>query len=340
MRDARQDAVEAADYPGFIANRILMPMINEAIFAVMEGVGTPEAIDTVMKLGMNHPMGPLTLADFIGLDVCLAILNVLHEGFGDPKYRPCPAAPPHGRRRAPRPEVRPRLLRLRVRSADCSITTASRSGLPAGSDAQFRASLPERRSSPVEPPRASRDRATSAPPRARPAFRLGDRSSATTEDCAARPAEDVPARDEPAVAERPERLDAVRAWSGVGAQPVEQDVGCVRRAAARASASRAARCRPVTHPVTTVRDNGDAADGCVRPTLWVAVRWQAGGYSRSASGSAASRSTQAPTTGHGDAAARARRARSAGGLRRRSATSATATPGEGMANRARHRMRS
>jgi 3-hydroxybutyryl-CoA dehydrogenase len=82
--------VEAADYPGFIANRILMPMINEAIYAVMEGVGTSEAIDTVMKLGMNHPMGPLTLADFIGLDVCLAILNVLHDGLGDPKYRPCP----------------------------------------------------------------------------------------------------------------------------------------------------------------------------------------------------------------------------------------------------------
>ena len=82
--------VEAADYPGFIANRVLMPMINEAIYAVMEGVGTPEAIDTVMKLGMNHPMGPLTLADFIGLDVCLAILEVLHGGLGDPKYRPCP----------------------------------------------------------------------------------------------------------------------------------------------------------------------------------------------------------------------------------------------------------
>jgi 3-hydroxybutyryl-CoA dehydrogenase len=82
--------VEAADYPGFIANRILMPMINEAVFAVMEGVGTPEAIDAVMKLGMNHPMGPLTLADFIGLDVCLAILDVLHEGFRDPKYRACP----------------------------------------------------------------------------------------------------------------------------------------------------------------------------------------------------------------------------------------------------------
>ena len=83
-------AVEAADYPGFIANRILMPMINEAVFALMEGVGSAEAIDRVMKLGMNHPMGPLTLADFIGLDVCLAILEVLHDGLGDPKYRPCP----------------------------------------------------------------------------------------------------------------------------------------------------------------------------------------------------------------------------------------------------------
>jgi len=82
--------VEAADYPGFIANRILMPMINEAFFALMEGVGTREAIDAVMKLGMNHPMGPLTLADFIGLDVCVAILDVLHDGLGDPKYRACP----------------------------------------------------------------------------------------------------------------------------------------------------------------------------------------------------------------------------------------------------------
>jgi 3-hydroxybutyryl-CoA dehydrogenase len=82
--------VEVNDFPGFVANRILMPMINEAIYCVMEGVGTPQAIDTVMKLGMNHPMGPLALADFIGLDTCLAILEVLHNGLGDPKYRPCP----------------------------------------------------------------------------------------------------------------------------------------------------------------------------------------------------------------------------------------------------------
>ncbi|MDQ2666946.1 MAG: 3-hydroxybutyryl-CoA dehydrogenase [Gemmatimonadota bacterium] len=82
--------VEVNDYPGFVANRILMPMINEAIYCVMEGVGTPEAIDTVMKLGMNHPMGPLALADLIGLDTCLAILEVLHDGLGDSKYRACP----------------------------------------------------------------------------------------------------------------------------------------------------------------------------------------------------------------------------------------------------------
>jgi 3-hydroxybutyryl-CoA dehydrogenase len=82
--------VEVHDYPGFISNRVLMPMINEAIFALYEGVASAEAIDTVMKLGMNHPMGPLTLADFIGLDVCLAIMEVLYEGFNDPKYRPCP----------------------------------------------------------------------------------------------------------------------------------------------------------------------------------------------------------------------------------------------------------
>ncbi len=82
--------VPANDYPGFIANRVLLPMINEAIYCVMEGVGQPADVDQVMKLGMNHPMGPLALADLIGLDTCLAILNVLHEGLGDSKYRPCP----------------------------------------------------------------------------------------------------------------------------------------------------------------------------------------------------------------------------------------------------------
>jgi 3-hydroxybutyryl-CoA dehydrogenase len=82
--------VECNDFPGFVSNRVLMPMINEAVFALYEGVATREGIDEIMKLGMNHPMGPLTLADFIGLDVCLAILNVLHDGLGDPKYRPCP----------------------------------------------------------------------------------------------------------------------------------------------------------------------------------------------------------------------------------------------------------
>ena len=89
-RSVGKTPVEVQDYPGFVANRILMPMINEAVYCLMEGVGTAEDIDTVMKLGMAHPMGPLTLADFIGLDVCLAFLNVLHEGLGDDKYRPCP----------------------------------------------------------------------------------------------------------------------------------------------------------------------------------------------------------------------------------------------------------
>lgn len=82
--------VEVKDFPGFVSNRVLMPMLNEAMFAYMEGVGSAKAIDTVMKLGMNHPMGPLELADFIGLDTCLAIMEVLHNGFGDPRYRPCP----------------------------------------------------------------------------------------------------------------------------------------------------------------------------------------------------------------------------------------------------------
>lgn len=88
--DLGKTAVEVNDFPGFVSNRILLPMINEAIYAVYEGVASPEDIDTVMKLGMNHPMGPLTLADFIGLDTCLSILEVLYEGFGDSKYRPCP----------------------------------------------------------------------------------------------------------------------------------------------------------------------------------------------------------------------------------------------------------
>ena len=82
--------VVVADRPGFVSNRVLMPMINEAAFTLLEGVADREAIDTVMKLGMNHPMGPLALADLIGIDVCLDIMNVLHEGFGDSKYRPCP----------------------------------------------------------------------------------------------------------------------------------------------------------------------------------------------------------------------------------------------------------
>ncbi|PIE76638.1 hypothetical protein CSA17_01160 [bacterium DOLJORAL78_65_58] len=89
-RDLGKVPVTVQDYPGFISNRVLMPMINEAVYCLMEGVATAEAIDEVMKLGMAHPMGPLTLADFIGLDICLDIMEVLHEGFGDSKYRPCP----------------------------------------------------------------------------------------------------------------------------------------------------------------------------------------------------------------------------------------------------------
>lgn len=89
-RDLGKEPVEVNDYPGFVANRILMPMINEAVYTLYEGVAGRDEIDTVMKLGMNHPMGPLQLADFIGLDVCLAILKVLHDGFGNPKYAPCP----------------------------------------------------------------------------------------------------------------------------------------------------------------------------------------------------------------------------------------------------------
>jgi 3-hydroxybutyryl-CoA dehydrogenase len=113
--------IEAADYPGFIANRILMPMINEAIYALMEGVGTAEAIDSVMKLGMNHPMGPLTLADFIGLDVCLAILNVLHDGLRRSEVPAVSATAPDGRGGTARAQIGPGLLHV--------LTTASgRSG--------------------------------------------------------------------------------------------------------------------------------------------------------------------------------------------------------------------
>jgi 3-hydroxybutyryl-CoA dehydrogenase len=89
-RDLGKTPVEAHDFPGFIGNRVLMPMLNEAMFALMEGVGTAEAIDQVMTLGMRHPLGPLALADLIGLDTCLAVMQVLHEGLGDPKFRPCP----------------------------------------------------------------------------------------------------------------------------------------------------------------------------------------------------------------------------------------------------------
>jgi 3-hydroxybutyryl-CoA dehydrogenase len=89
-KDLGKTPVEVRDFPGFVSNRVLMPMINEAIYALFEGVGSVESIDTVMKLGMNHPMGPLQLADFIGLDTCLAIMEVLHDGFADSKYRPCP----------------------------------------------------------------------------------------------------------------------------------------------------------------------------------------------------------------------------------------------------------
>ena len=89
-RELGKTPVEVSDYPGFVSNRVLMPLINEAVYCLMEGVGTAEAIDQVMKLGMNHPMGPLALADLIGLDVCLAVLRVLQAGLGDPKYRPAP----------------------------------------------------------------------------------------------------------------------------------------------------------------------------------------------------------------------------------------------------------
>ena len=184
-----------------------MPMINEAIFAVMEGVGTPEAIDTVMKRGMNHPMGPLTLADFIGLDVCLAILNVLHDGLGDPKYRPCPllrrmvAAGHLGRK------IGPGLLRVRV-SHHAAATTGTE-------DRQLRAAT-------------ARD-----VDRRSPRIENGSRRSVGRKT--------VQAGDEPVDAERPQRLNAERR-DAVDAEPVEQQVRGVR--GARTSA-RSAHDRPL-----------------------------------------------------------------------------------------------
>ena len=142
--------IESADYPGFIANRILMPMINEAVFALMEGVGTAEAIDGVMKLGMNHPMGPLTLADFIGLDVCLAILDVLHDGLGDPKYRACPllrrlvAAGHLGRKSGTRVSTatpRRALRRDRARTHTANTTSGAAPAVPSRSRAGSRSRI-------------------------------------------------------------------------------------------------------------------------------------------------------------------------------------------------------
>ena len=107
----------AEDFPAFIVNRILLPMINEAVYTLYEGVGSVEAIDTAMRLGANHPMGPLELADFIGLDTCLAVMQVLYDGLADSKYRPVPAAGEIRRGRLARPQDRPRLLRLQRREA-------------------------------------------------------------------------------------------------------------------------------------------------------------------------------------------------------------------------------
>ena len=109
--------VAAEDFPAFIVNRILLPMINEAVYTLYEGVGSVEAIDTAMKLGANHPMGPLELADFIGLDTCLSVMQVLYEGLADSKYRPCPLLGQIRRGRLARPQGRPRLLRLSRRQA-------------------------------------------------------------------------------------------------------------------------------------------------------------------------------------------------------------------------------
>ena len=128
---------EAHDHPGFISNRILVPMINEAVYCLMEGVGDRDSIDTVMRLGMNHPMGPLRLADLIGLDTCLAIMEVLHHGLGDDKYRPCPLAAKLCRGGPAGPQIRAGVLRLwrlrRWRARNSSRTGSRRSSTSTGS---------------------------------------------------------------------------------------------------------------------------------------------------------------------------------------------------------------
>ena len=215
--------------PGFIANRILMPMINEAIFAVMEGVGTPEAIDAVMKLGMNHPMGPLTLADFIGLDVCLAILNVLHDGLGDPKYRPCP------------------LLRRMV--------AAGQLGRKSGRGFYTYASHERRQRSAPRIAISCDDRASAFIASTRRREEVRARSVCRNRS---------PAGDEPAVAERPQQLDAERRMR-VGAEPVEQQCDAVRGRAHQRDAPSTGR---VTRPVTAAIHRDEAT----APMLCVTVR--------------------------------------------------------------------
>ncbi len=137
-RDLGKTPAEANDFPGFVSNRILMPFINEAAYALMEGVAEPEAIDTVAKLGFAHPMGPLALADLIGLDTCVAIMEVLHDGLGDPKYAPCPLLRQPRRGRPARAEVRARLLRVRVARGPAVGSGSRRTGRPTASSSSAR----------------------------------------------------------------------------------------------------------------------------------------------------------------------------------------------------------
>ena len=199
-------AVEAADYPGFIANRILMPMINEAVFALMEGVGTADSIDTVMKLGMNHPMGPLTLADFIGLDVCLAIMEVLHRRPGGSQVQAVPAAPPDGRGRATGTQERPGVLPVLAIP-------------PAGPDAQLEHEPGNR----CEDEHLAGDRLQVERPESRPIV-------------AQNPEEQVDPREVVLAAHRPERHHAERRGR-IGPKPIEKDV---TRVGARRGRSEAA----------------------------------------------------------------------------------------------------